>query len=219
MDKKKFIKNSIVILLAPLLIFILINLLVFNISKDIIHPNSKKVPSQQTLLILGARVYKSGKMSDMLKDRVDTAIELYQGKKAQKILVSGDHGRNEYDEVNTIKEYLLKNNIPEKDIFLDHAGFDTYDSIYRAKEIFQVKSLIIITQKFHLPRALFIARKLKIEAQGVIADKHIYYGIRKSQLRESLANIKATLNIIFRSEPKFLGDKIPITGNSKLSWD
>lgn len=219
MFKQKYFKIILTFLFLLFFIILTINIHIKNTTKEYIYNDLNKIPSQQTGLILGARVYKNGKMSDMLLDRVKTGVELYKNKKIKKILVSGDHGQKEYDEVNTIKNYLLKNKIPPKDIFLDHAGFDTYDSIYRAKNIFEVESLIIITQNFHLPRAIYIGQKLNIPTSGIIADKQKYLNIEKNEMRENLARIKAFLNVIFKSQPKFLGEKIPINGDNSLSWD
>ncbi|MCK9293409.1 YdcF family protein [archaeon] len=174
---------------------------------------------KQAALVLGAKVWNNGSLSDIFKDRVKTAIELYNKGKVDKILVSGDHGQVEYDEVNTAKEYLLENNIKPEDIFLDHAGFDTYDSLYRAKEIFQADSLIVVTQDFHLPRALYIADKLEIDSCGVSADLQRYYGEDTRNRREVLAKVKAWLNITFNSKPKYLGDVIPLSGSGLDTWD
>jgi len=188
-------------------------------SEAYIYSDIKDLPDAQVALVLGALVNSEGELSDILKDRVDTALELYDAKKVQKFLLSGDHGRYTYDEVNAMKDYLLEKGIPKEDIFLDHAGFDTYDSIYRAKEIFEVESMIIVTQKFHLPRAIYIARSLGLENYGIIADKHKYLKAVYNERREFLAQIKAFYNVIFHSKPEFLGDLIPITGDSSLSWD
>lgn len=219
----KKIKKFIVVLGAAVIVgffsALAINWHILNTSSSFVFEANENIASKQTVLILGARVYNDGRMSDILKDRVLTALELYNTKKVEKFLVSGDHGRIGYDEVNTIKAYLLENGVKPEDIFLDHAGFDTYDSIYRAKEIFQVKSLIIVTQRFHLPRAVYIAKSLHVDAIGVIADRHIYIMENYNQLRESLARVKAFVDVTIHSKPKFLGKPIPITGDSKLSWD
>lgn len=177
------------------------------------------VSPAQTVMILGARVFGDDVLSHVYEDRTLTALEIYRSGKAQKILISGDHGRKEYDEVNAAKDYLLERGVNGDDIFLDHAGFDTYDSMYRAREIFKVKSLIVVTQGFHLPRAVFIARELGLEAYGVSADKRVYAGALRNDVRESLARVKAALDILFHSKPKFLGEAVPITGDSRLSWD
>jgi SanA protein len=195
------------------------NLIVSQTTKSKIYTLETLPGSYQTGIILGAKVYADGGLSHMTQDRSDTAIELYKQKKVSKLLVSGDHGRENYDEVNTIKNYLLKNGIPENDLFLDHAGFDTYDSLYRARDIFQVESAVIITQDFHLPRSVFLAEKLGVKAVGVRADRGNYGNIQRAVFREKLAIMKAWADVIFGNEPKFLGETIPITGDSKKSWD
>ena len=179
------------------------NLEITNFSKGYLYAGPGSFPEVQAVMILGARVSSSGILSDMYRDRADTAIEIYRSGKAEKILVSGDHGRVEYDEVNAAKNYLLSKGIPAKDIFLDHAGFDTYDSLYRARDVFQVKSLIISTQDFHLPRAVYIARKLGIEAWGASADKHVYGGEQFYESREVLSRAKACMEVLLRAKPKF----------------
>ena len=158
-------------------------------------------------------------MSGMFQDRVETAFDLYEEEKVEKILISGDHGRENYDEVNTAKDYLLDKGVKSEDIFLDHAGFDTYDSLYRAKKIFEVPSVIVVTQNFHLPRAIYIGKKLNLEIYGLSADRHSYVNIDYNKLREIFSKVKAFFDISFQAKPKFLGEKIPISGDSKKSWD
>lgn len=188
-------------------------------SRQYIFSEAGIAPEAQAALLLGAKVYADGGLSGMLQDRADTAIELYENGKVKKILVSGDHGTAGYDEVNTIKKYLLEKGVKGEDIFLDHAGFDTYDSLYRAKEIFQVRSVVIASQDFHLPRAVYIARGLGLEAYGVSADKHTYGNIGASRAREILADVKAFWDVSLSVKPKYLGGSIPLSGDSKKSWD
>jgi len=204
---------------AGLSFFVAMNLEIVKFSKEYLYSDCNLIPKSQAVIILGAKVQKGGSLSDMYKDRADAAIEIYRKGKAEKIIVSGDHGGKEYDEVNAAKKYLLEQNIPAKDIFLDHAGFDTYDSLYRARDIFQVEQLIISTQDFHLSRAVYIARKLGIEAFGIRTDRHIYGGENFYQAREALARIKAHVEVFCQAKPKFLGEPIPITGSSQPSWD
>jgi len=175
--------------------------------------------NEQVALVLGAKVWSNGQMSDVFKDRVKTAIDLYNNGKVRKILISGDHGQENYDEVNAAKDYLLNNNVKPEDIFLDHAGFDTYDSLYRAMYVFKAESLVVITQDFHLPRALYIANKLGMESCGVSADLHKYSGESAMNRREVLAKVKAWLNITFNSKPKYLGNEMPLSGSGLSTWD
>lgn len=198
------------------LIFLGINLLVLNYSKLIYDVND--IQSAQVGLVLGAKV-RGDSLSPIFKDRLDAALELYNDKKINKILVSGDHGTKVYDEVNAAKEYLLSEKVKGEDVFLDHAGFDTYDSIYRAKEVFGVEDLVIISQNFHLARALYIASSLNLGAQGFSADLHIYRDSLRNDIRESFARFKAFYDISIKSLPKFLGPKINIYGDGRQSWD
>jgi SanA protein len=177
------------------------------------------VPNAQVALILGAKVYNDGRLSHMMQDRADSGLELYKAGKVQKILMSGDHGTKTYDEVNTVKDYLLERGVAPEDLFLDHAGFDTYDSLYRARDIFGVRSLVVVTQKFHLPRAVYIGRSLGLEVYGYAADKRPYQGMFWNETREVFARAKAFLAVSLGIKPKFLGEKIPIEGDSQLSRD
>jgi len=198
------------------LIFLGINFLILDYSKNIFDLEDLK--ESQVALVLGAGV-RNEYISDIFKDRIDSAIKLYEEGKVKKILISGDHGSKSYDEVNVAKSYLLGKNIKEEDVFLDHAGFDTYDSIYRAKEVFGVTDCIIISQKFHLARALYIAYRLNFNVQGFSADLHNYIGSERNNTREFLARIKAFYNISLESYPKFLGPKINIYGDGRQTWD
>ena len=138
---------------------------------------------------------------------------------AEKLLMSGDHGRTDYNEVKTMKQYAINEGIESEDIFMDHAGFSTYESIYRAKEVFGVKKMVIITQEYHLYRALYIAEKLGIEAYGVASDYHIYAGQSMRDLREVLARAKDFVTTIVKPEPTYLGDFIDIHGNGDITND
>jgi len=197
---------------------LVINFSVQKGSENLIY-DADNVPQKEVALVLGARVYEDGRMSDMFQDRVDVAIGLYNSGKVEKILVSGDHGQENYDEVNAAKNYILQQGIPGEDVFLDHAGFDTYDSMYRARDIFQVGSMIVVTQEYHLPRALYIAEKLGVDVVGVRADLHTYGGESYRNFREEFAVVKAWLDIVLKSKPIFLGEPIPISGEGFASWD
>ena len=138
---------------------------------------------------------------------------------APKLLMSGDHGRTNYDEVAAMKQFAINAGIPSENIFMDHAGFSTYESIYRAKEIFQAKKIIIVTQEYHLYRALYIADQLGVEAWGVSADYRSYTGQTSRDIREFLARVKDFATGIFKPEPTYLGEAIPISGNGNLTND
>ena len=171
------------------------------------------------ILVLGCQVMEDGSLSLMLKDRLDKAVELYKQGIAEKIIVSGDHGREEYDEVNAMKSYLIENEIPSENIFMDHAGFSTYESLYRAGHIFKVKKLTVVTQEYHLYRAVYIGNKLGIETYGVPAEKTLYYGQTSREIREILARDKDFVKCIFKSKPTYLGESIPVSGNGDLTND
>ena len=210
---------AIFILFLFILFFLGVNFSIKNKSQNYIYKTVNEVPRVQTALILGARVWNNGEMSDIFRDRVKVGIELYKSGKVKKILVSGDHGRKEYDEVNAAKKYILEKGIPGEDIFLDHAGFDTYDSMYRARDVFESESIIIVTQDFHLPRAVYIANKLGHKAHGVSSDLQVYLGADRMELREYLARVKAWLDILFKSKPKYLGKIISLDGDGRETWD
>lgn len=165
-------------------------------------------------MVLGASVYQDWTPSSVLQDRLDTAVALYEWWVLNRILVSGDNAQIEYNEVHVMSNYLLEHDVPASAIFQDYAWFDTYDSIYRAREIFMIEKMVIITQQFHLPRAIAIANTLWIQAQGATADLHDYPDISKMQLREVWARMKAFGEIVLGSSAKFGGEEISIEGES-----
>lgn len=169
-------------------------------------------------LVLGASVYANRKPSPMLRDRLDKGIELYKNGTVKKLLFSGDNGQVEYNEVEAMKEYALKQGVKKKDIFLDHAGFSTYESVYRARSVFNVKNMVIVTQRYHEYRALYIAKKLGVTAEGIPAKAVSYPGDTMRDIREVLARSKDTAKCIYTPEPTFLGDVIPISGDGQKTW-
>ena len=184
------------------------NVIIYITTKSYIYHEISKARASQTAIILGAQVLSKGRLSPVLKDRVDTAITLYEAKKVANILVSGDNATASYNEVNPVRIYLLEKGVLEKDIFLDHAGFDTYSTMYRARNVFNVSSVLIVSQPFHLPRAVFIARSLSVDAYGVSAlSKKILF---RNYVREIFANVKAMFDLIFNVKPKYLGTPQPI---------
>lgn len=219
---KKWGKRTMGIFISLLIVSLVIVILAIsnvNSYKKYIY-NIEDIPKgKDAIIVLGAGVKNDGTPSDILADRLETSIEVYNEGAAGALILSGDHGREEYNEVGAMKDYVLKNNIDESIVFMDHAGFSTYDTMYRAKEIFKVKSAIIVTNEYHLPRALYIARKLGIEAYGVKSDKRGYQLMDSYKKREALAKLKdfAYVNIL-KPEPKFLGDAIPVsTSDGRLT--
>ena len=178
-----------------------------------------KLEDVDCVLVLGCFVKDDGRPSDMLHDRLTRGVELYDLGAAPKLLMSGDHGREEYDEVAAMKQFAIDAGIPSEDVFMDHAGFSTYESIYRAKEIFQADKILIVTQEYHLYRALYIADQLGVEAYGVSSDYHTYVGQFMRDFREMLARVKDCATCIFKPEPTYLGDAIPIFGDGNLTND
>ncbi len=178
------------------------------------------IPEADAVLILGAYVLPDGTLSDMLRDRITVGYELYEQGKVPKILVSGDHGRKDYDEVNSMKGYLKAQGASGQDVFMDHAGFSTYESIYRARDIFQVKKVIIVTQHYHLLRAVYIARELGLEAYGVASDLHDYGPVMTGyETRELIARNKDFWMTVFKPQPTFLGEPIPVFGDGSATDD
>lgn len=216
---KKLIKPVVILSALILLILIIANAVVVKKSKSFLYDKLSDVPKCYTAIVLGAKVDSNGFPSDYLQDRLDMAIELYRNNKITRFLLSGDHGQTSYDEVNSMKAYLIGHGINTENIFLDHAGFDTYSTMVRAKKIFQVKDAIIVTQEFHLSRAVFIARSKGLEAYGIKADKREYPAMKTLKIREVLAKVKAFTEVIINKKPKYLGGQIPITGDSNLSYD
>lgn len=171
------------------------------------------------ILVLGCGVRDDGTPSDMLRDRLERSLELYFTGVAPKLLMSGDHGRVEYDEVNIMKQYAMDKGVPSEDIFMDHAGFSTYESIYRAKEIFCADNIVIVTQEYHLYRALYLAKSFGLEAHGVSSDYYIYQGQRMREVREILARNKDFFYGVFHPYPTYLGEAIPVSGDGNLTND
>lgn len=171
------------------------------------------------ILVLGCYVHDSGRPSDMLADRLRRGIELYQSGAAPKLLMSGDHGQKDYNEVKAMKLEAMEEGIPSEDIFMDHAGFSTYESIFRARDVFAADKIIIVTQEYHLYRALHIANALGVEAYGVAADYNTYVGQAYRELREILARNKDFATSILKPAPTYLGEVIPVSGDGNLTND
>ena len=217
---KKILIYISIILVIGLLIVMTLNFYVTSSTKEkiISKEEALKVKEIDCILVLGAKV-QDGKPRPLLEDRIKTAIELYKIGAAKKIIMSGDHGKKDYDEVNVMKDYAVKEGIPSEDIFMDHAGFSTYDSIYRAKEIFKAKNIIIVTQEYHLYRALYIANELGLNAYGVKANPQKYSDALYREAREVLARNKDFVKCIFKPKSTYLGEEIPISGNGNSTND
>ena len=217
--KKVIIVVAIIILVLGLIV-LGINFYVKASTKNQIIENGdySNLKDIDCVIILGAGIWGDSP-SPMLQDRLLQGIDLYKKGVSSKIIMSGDHGREEYDEVNVMKKYAIDNGVPSEDIFMDHAGFSSYESIYRAKEIFGAEKVVIVTQKYHLYRALHIANSLGIEAYGVGADPRQYVGALYREVREILARNKDFVKCLFKPEPIYLGESIPVSGSGDVTND
>jgi SanA protein len=219
---KKHFKKILITGLFLAIILFFINYYIVKSTEDYVFTEMDKLPKVDAIIVLGAKV-NNEKLSYVLEDRLVAGVNIIYINKAPAILLSGDHGQKEYDEVNSMRKYILRRNfnIKKEQIFMDHAGFDTYDSMFRAKEIFNIKSAIIVTQDFHINRSVYIARNLGIEAYGFAVDESKYVeSLRFNwRIREILSRVKAFKDVLINSNPTYLGEKIPITGNGMKSWD
>lgn len=170
------------------------------------------------IMVLGCGVY-NGKPTPLLEDRLKRGVAVHETGVSQKILMSGDHGQDDYDEVNIMKQFALDAGISADDIFMDHAGFSTYESMCRAKEIFGVDKMIIVTQKYHLSRAVYLARMLGIDAYGVASDYRSFGGQFYRDCREVLARVKDLFVAVIKPAPTYLGEAIPISGSGTVTND
>ena len=211
----------IICIIALILLFVFaVNLYEIIISRNkILKDENKQIKNIDCMLVLGAGIINNERPTLMLKDRLDKSIELYKKGMAKKIIMSGDHSSKNHNEVIIMKNYAIERGVPSEDIFMDHAGFCTYDSIYRAKEIFGVKEMIIVTQKYHLYRSIFIANFLGLKAYGIKSDARIYTKIPYHFVREMLARCKNFIKCVFRMKPKYLGEKISLEQSGDITND
>ena len=225
MKAKKILKTAFIVFLCLAVVgtatLFIINGHVKASTKDRILTVQKAAELEDVdcIIILGCQVKDDGSLSHMLRDRLMRGLEVYEAGAAPKLLMSGDHGREEYDEVGAMKNYAIENGVPSENVFMDHAGFSTYETMYRAKEIFKAEKVIIVTQEYHLYRALYIAERLGMEAYGVSADLNRYAGQSMRDFREVLARCKDWAMCIFKPEPTYLGEAIPVSGNGDVTND
>jgi SanA protein len=195
------------------------NLIVWLGGRSPVTTDVQRVPHAQAALVLGAQVMPNGAPSSMLSDRISAAAELYTAGRVNKLLLSGDHSRKNYDEVGTMRRILLAKGIPAEDIFTDHAGFDTWDSAQRARRVFDVSTAVVVTQRFHMARALYDARRAGLKVTGYAADRRDYGRVmRRLQVREAFARVKTLGDVVTGADPHFLGTEIPISGDGRVSW-
>ena len=204
--------------MSGFIILFLINFWVIASTKNqIISLND--VNDSDCILVLGAGVWQNNQPSPMLKDRLDRSVDLFEKGVAPYLVMSGDHGQKNYDEVNVMKDYAKDAGIDSNLIYMDHAGFSTYESLYRLKYIFKAERVIIVTQKYHLYRALYIANALGLDAVGVSAQEINYGGQSVRDLREILARTKDFFSAVFFPKPSIMGDPIPLGSGGDLTND
>lgn len=217
---RKMIKYIIMLILIFVVTVLVINFFVKIVTKNRIFKKEEysKLEDIDCIIVLGAGIW-GDKPSPMLEDRLKEAVSLYNQNISSKIIMSGDHGKADYDEVNIMKEYAIEQGVASENIFMDHAGFSTYESMYRAKEVFEANKIVIVTQKYHLYRALYIAKQLGIEAYGVNSDPRKYVGATYREAREIIARDKDFIKCIFKPQPKYLGETIPVNGDGNITND
>jgi SanA protein len=175
------------------------------------------VGSVDCALVLGAGVRDDGTPSDVLRDRLDEALDLYRAGRVTKLIVSGDHQTARYDEPNAMRVYLEANGVPASAVFMDHAGLDTYSSMWRARHVFGASRIVVVTQQFHLARAVWCARALGMEAEGSAADRHVYRGIAWLQVREVVSRTKAFVDVTVGRAPRHVGPAVDLTGDGRVT--
>lgn len=218
---KKIVKLSVMLALAGVLFLFIINLYMIKKEEGFIlsAQEAGELEDVDCIMVLGCGVRQDGTPSGMLEDRLLQGIDLYSGGVSNRLLMSGDHGKVNYDEVNLMKQFSIDRGVPSQDIFMDHAGFSTYESMYRARDIFQVKRIVIVTQRYHMYRALYVAQAMGMEAYGVASDPRIYGGQKLRDLRELLARPKDWVYTLVMPKPTYLGDSIPVSGDGNVTND
>ena len=188
----------------------------FDTSYNMLSPEDLSTLKEQKpdcIMVLGCGISDAETPSPMLKDRLDAGIALYRAGAAPKILLTGDNGTERHNEIHVMLKYTLAAGVPAEDIFCDHAGFSTFDSAYRLKSIFDVDSVIVVTQSYHIYRALYLCEKLGINAVGVASDQEKYSGQAMRELREVVARNKDFFKVKTKATATYGGDKFPISGS------
>ena len=213
---KKYLKIILYLAVFGLIALVSVNYYVTSITKKHIYNSIRRFPKNDVGIIFGAGI-NGDRPSKYLKDRLDAGILLYKAKRINKILLSGDNGRQEYDELTVVKNYCFRHGVDTAKIFIDYAGFDTYSTMYRAKHIFKIKRATLISQKYHLNRAIYIGQQLGIKPVGYSANKGEYKGYVYVTFREYLSIFKSFFDVLRNREPHFLGNPIDINGVSNYS--
>lgn len=216
-SKRELLKTMLVIAFAIIAIVLALPLALRSLmhmrANSRIYTDISNVPSAPVALVLGAGLWADGSPTPALRDRVATAVDLYKAGKVKKLLMSGDNRFVNYNEPEAMKKLAVQLGAPAEDIVLDYAGRRTYDSCYRAKEIFEVKHIIVVTQRFHLDRSLFLCDALGVPALGVVADRRVYQTLPWWELREVMATVAAWWDVNIGHPVPVLGEKLPINMN------
>ena len=219
---KRLLFAACVAVCALAVLALCINIYMVQYAKPYIYRSLEALPGRYVVIVPGGRVY-ANTVSPAVRDRLSAASECLNGGKAERVLLSGDHGRKGYDEVNQMRRFMLNTyGTDEALLFMDHAGFSTYETMYRARDVFCVTNAVIVTQRFHLARSVYIARKLGIDAVGYEAREIAPFSTTLHanwELREALARVKNFFLVCTKAKPRYLGEQIPITGDAKKSWD
>jgi SanA protein len=180
--------------------------------------DAARAPRAEVALVLGASTYTDGTPTPTLADRLSAGAALYRDRRVDRVLVSGKRGHGFVDQVEVMRRELVRLGVPDRVIFTDHAGFDTWDSMVRARKVYEVRSAIVVTQGWHMPRALWLAKRAGLQAHGLVADRSTTSRQRRGWgLREVFARVKAVADVVTGAKPRFLGPKIPITGSAEAS--
>ncbi|WP_343566912.1 ElyC/SanA/YdcF family protein [Sphingobacterium sp.] len=213
---KRFVLVVVALCVVALVVVVITNSNVTAKTDSVIFTELKDVPRTKVAIIFGAGI-NVDQPSRYLKDRLDAGISLYKNHKVDKILLSGDNGRDEYDELSVMKLYCQKNGIDTAKIYIDYAGFDSYSTMYRAKYIFNVDTAILVSQKYHLNRCVYLGDKLGIKSFGYSADRAAYPGYKYYAFREKLSVAKAFLDVMRNRKPKYLGKQVDVNGKSNYT--
>lgn len=217
---KKFLIGLFILIFAGLAILLGINHYIkATAGGQIVTPEQASAFQADCVLVLGAGVRSDGSPSPMLQDRLSRGLELYEMGASDRLLMSGDHGSKRYDEVGAMKQFAVSAGVPSECVFMDHAGFSTYESLYRARDVFQASRIVIVTQKYHLYRALYVADRLGLQAVGVSCEEVSYGGQELRELRETLARVKDFFYVLAEPKPTYLGQAIPVSGDGDATND
>lgn len=217
---QKILLAFVILLSATVVLFLVLNLIVCLSTKSRMKSRADSLAGKDydCVIVLGCGVW-GDTPSPLLSDRLDAAVELYKAGVAPKLLMSGDHGRDGYDEVSVMRRYAMERGVPSEDIFMDHAGFSSYETMWRASHVFGVRKAVVVTQKYHLFRSLYDARAFGIEADGTIATGHTFASLPMWEARECLARVKDFFWCIFKPGATYGGDPIDIHSNGEVTLD